>query len=87
MGNGGHQKSSTNSAPRTEFQPRAQSSLLFASDLKTYVGTTKDPGALKYFGDGKGRDSYVVEDSGGMIPMYVGASPDKFFFGNLRKSS
>jgi hypothetical protein len=27
--------------------------------------------AIKYFGDGTGRDSYVVADSGGLIPKYM----------------
>lgn len=40
---------------------------------------------MRYFGDGSGRDSYVVKDSGGMIPGYRDMSPDKLFYGSLRQ--
>ena len=37
---------------------------------------------FKYFGDGAGRDSYVVADSGGLIPKYV----NKGVMGNFKQT-
>ena len=31
----------------------------------------KEAAAMKYYGDGAGRDSYIVVDSGGLVPKYV----------------
>ena len=31
----------------------------------------KEATAIRYYGDGSGRDSYVVADSGGLVPKYV----------------
>ena len=45
----------------------------------------KDATAFKYYGDGAGRDSYVVADSGGLIPKYVSKGVMKSFQNSLRQ--
>lgn len=39
---------------------------------------------MRYFGDGSGRDSYVVADSGGLIPKYASKGPLGNFCHGLR---
>ena len=45
----------------------------------------KEATAVKYFGDGSGRDSYVVADSGGMIPKYSTKGVLGNFYNSLRQ--
>ena len=40
---------------------------------------------FKYYGDGTGRDSYVVVDSGGLIPKYSNKGPNSTFYNSLRQ--
>ena len=54
-------------------------------ELKQYSGVSKEATVWKYFGDGTGRDSYVIQDCGGLIPNYSGKSPNAAFYQNLRK--
>lgn len=44
----------------------------------------KEATVWKYFGDGSGRDSYVIKDCGGLIPSYSGRSPQANFYQGLR---
>jgi hypothetical protein len=46
----------------------------------------KEATAIRYFGDGTGRDSYVVAESGGLIPPFKAASSQNTFYKSLRKS-
>ena len=48
---------------------------MLRGNFSPFKGVGKDPTVLKYFGDGTGRDSYVIQESGGMIPYYVSTSP------------
>ena len=45
----------------------------------------KDAVAFRYFGDGSGRDSYVIGDNGGLIPKYVSKGAQKEFLNSLRQ--
>ena len=86
-GNGGLLKPEAydNVAPRTGYQPKVRSnSSLYAGEMKPYCGYGKEATVLKYYGDGTGRDSYVVKESGGMIPVYKSQSPENFFYSGLR---
>lgn len=90
VGNGGLIKPDgfKNIPPRAGYQPKIRSnSTMFAGDCKPFFGAGKEATVLKYFGDGTGRDSYVVKDSGGMIPSYSSRSPDKIFYGGLRQGN
>lgn len=46
----------------------------------------KDAPTFYYMSDGSGRDSYVLQDNGGLRPDYdrLNKSPDKIFKGSLR---
>lgn len=50
-----------------------------------YVNPHKDAVAFRYYGDGTGRDSYVVADSGGLIPKYVSKGTTANFTNSLRQ--
>jgi hypothetical protein len=54
--------------------------------LSCNLNYRKEPTAIKYFGDGSGRDGYVIKESGGLIPSYHGTDPLKTFYGSLRNS-
>ena len=73
-GNGGLRSGDAVQAEiNTGFQAKTNSSRLYTNQnhqFKRLVGS-KDATALRYFGDGSGRDSYVVADSGGLVPKYV----------------
>ena len=72
-GNGGLR---SHNAPKVDIQTGYQAQPIgrmntgINNQFKRLVGS-KDATALKYFGDGAGRDSYVVADSGGLVPKYV----------------
>ena len=57
---------------------------LFHGQVKKFHGALKEATVWKYFGDGSGRDSYVVKDSGGLIPEYPSRSPQSVFYQGLR---
>jgi len=42
---------------------------------RSYESSGKQATVFKYFGDGSGRDSYVISDCGGMIPKYSSKGP------------
>lgn len=89
IGNAGLRKpdSYVYEAPRTGYQPKlAVPSTLFAGEVKAYRGAGKEPTAVRYFGDGTGRDSYVVKESGGMIPHYKNISPQRLLEASLRQT-
>ena len=73
-GNGGLRSGDAVQAEiNTGYQAKGSSSRLFTNQnqqFKRLVGS-KEATALRYFGDGSGRDSYVVADSGGLVPKYV----------------
>ena len=54
-----------------------------ACQFKKPVGS-KEATAFRYFGDGTGRDSYVVADSGGLVPKYVNKGVNNNFYNSLR---
>ena len=58
---------------------------MYSGPVKTFKGGNKDTTVSKYFGDGSGRDGYVIKDSGGQIPEYASHSPQAKFLGSLRK--
>ena len=45
---------------------------------KKVVGS-KETTVHKYFGDGTGRDGYVIADCGGLIPKYVNKGVERNF--------
>ena len=57
----------------TGFQPSKNTTAMYinqAHQMKRLNGH-KEAAAMKYYGDGAGRDSYIVVDSGGLVPKYV----------------
>ena len=88
VGNGGLIKPDAynNTPPRVGYQdPPATQGGLYHGKTKQFVGPSKEATVLKYFGDGSGRDSYVIKDCGGLIPVYTGRSPQASFYTGLRK--
>ena len=57
---------------------------MIAGSIQPFHGRGKAATVLKYFGDGTGRDSYVIKECGGLIPSYNSTSPDKTFYSTLR---
>ena len=55
-------------------------------NLSLTLISRKEATAIRYFGDGTGRDSYVVAESGGLIPPFRAASSQNTFYKSLRKS-
>ena len=63
VGNAGLLKPGTylNRAPQTGYSPKIVAcSALYTNQVKPFFGAGKEPTALRYYGDGSGRDSYVV---------------------------
>ena len=58
---------------------------MFHGQLKQFSGPNKEATVFRYWGDGTGRDSYVVKDSGGLIPNYPTKAPTAGFYQGLRK--
>lgn len=56
----------------TGYQPTNNTTSLYINQAHQFkkINSHKDAVAFRYFGDGSGRDSYVVVDSGGLIPKY-----------------
>ena len=74
-------------SPWTGYQTTSNSTKLYvnqAHQLKR-VTASKDAVAFRYFGDGTGRDSYVVADSGGLVPKYVNKGVMGSFTSSLRQ--
>ena len=87
VGNGGLVKPEgfENTPPRVGYQaPPTTLGCLYHGKIKKFSGPLKEATVFKYFGDGSGRDSYVIKDCGGMIPVYTGKSPQSSFYKNLR---
>lgn len=53
---------------------------------KEFRAAHKGAVAFKYYGDGSGRDSYVIIDNGGLIPKYSNKGPLADFYCSLRQS-
>ena len=73
-GNGGLRgPTATQAEINTGYQAKANSTRLYTNQNHQFkrLVANKEPTALRYFGDGTGRDSYVVADSGGLVPKYV----------------
>jgi hypothetical protein len=72
VGNGGNLKpeSYNNTAPHVGYHPPRASSSIYMGQTKKFIGSGKESTALRYWGDGSGRDSYVTTDCGGLIPSY-----------------
>ena len=90
VGNAGLRKpeSYVNTPPRTGYQPKERTtSTMYAGPHKAFFGAGKEATVLRYFGDGSGRDSYVIKESGGAIPSYTSTSPDKIFYSALRQTN
>ena len=47
----------------------------------------KETTVMRYYGDGTGRDGYVLNDCGGLIPKYINRGPERTFQSGLRQSS
>lgn len=54
-------------------------------NMKYHAAAHKEATVFSYFGDGTGRDSYVVANSGGLIPRYIQNGPIANFKESLRK--
>ena len=74
-------------SPWTGFQPTNNTTALFVNQNHQFKrgSAGKDATAFRYFGDGTGRDSYVVADSGGLIPKYASKGSIGTFTSGLRK--
>jgi hypothetical protein len=73
VGNGGNLKpeSFLNSAPHTGYHPpKKNARKMFTGPLKKFKGSGKEATVFRYWGDGSGRDSYVIKECGGLIPSY-----------------
>lgn len=68
-----------NTPPLLGYQPLNRSTL-YHGQTKQFHGALKEPTVWKYFGDGSGRDGYVVIDSGGLIPQYSGKAITAAFY-------
>lgn len=86
VGNAGLVKpeSFKNVAPQLGYKPVPDRSTMFSGPVRKFHGALKEPTVWKYFGDGTGRDSYVVKDSGGLIPPYAGKAITACFYTGLR---
>ena len=40
----------------------------------------------KYYGDGSGRDHYIIKDNGGLIPNYQDNDYLRLYYSSLRKN-
>jgi len=71
----------------TGYQGKKESSRLHINQNHQFkrLVANKDATALKYYGDGAGRDSYVVVDSGGLVPKYVNKGVQGSFENSLRQ--
>ena len=89
MGNGGlvAPGAYTTNAPQIGYQRPKKSSTLYINQpiQQTFVTGSKEATAFKYFGDGSGRDSYVITDCGGLIPKYSNKGPQADFYNSLRQ--
>jgi len=89
MGNGGlvAPGAYTTNPPKIGYQKVKKSTTLFMNQpiQKAYVAASKETTVFKYFGDGSGRDSYIITDSGGLIPKYSNKGPQSNFYNSLRK--
>lgn len=85
-GNGGlvGDKNMPATSPFTGYQPTNNTTALYINQNHQFQrgSAHKEATVFKYFGDGAGRDSYVVADSGGLIPKYV----SKGVMGNFQQS-
>lgn len=71
----------------TGYQPTNNTTKMFVNQNHQFrkPSGSKEATAFKYFGDGTGRDAYVVADSGGLIPKYVNKGGMKNFYNSLRQ--
>ena len=71
----------------TGYQPTNNTTKMFINQNHQFKKSTggKDAVAFRYFGDGSGRDSYVVADSGGLVPKYVNKGVLNNFYNSLRQ--
>ena len=51
-----------------------------------YVLNRKEATSIKYFGDGSGRDGYVIKECGGLIPNYKDNDVLRNFCSSLRNN-
>lgn len=73
-------------SPWTGYQPTNNTTALYTNQAHQMkrLNAHKEAAALKYYGDGTGRDSYVVVDSGGLVPKYVNKGVMGSFQAGLR---
>ena len=86
VGNGGVLKPEcyVNSAPHVGYHPPRAANNMYMGPTKKFSGNGKEATVFRYWGDGSGRDNYVVKDCGGLIPPYASKSPQATFYGSLR---
>ena len=70
--------------PRTGYQSSRNCTTLYAGELKAFMGPHKETSICRYFGDGSGRDSYVIKDGG--VPQYASTSPHRILVNTLRQA-
>ena len=65
----------------TGYQGLAKGARMYTSKNPQYkkVVGSKETTVHKYFGDGTGRDGYVIADCGGLIPKYVNKGVERNF--------
>lgn len=67
VGNGGNLKPECfkNSAPHVGYHPPRAANSMFTGPSRTFIGSGKAATVSRYWGDGSGRDNYVIKDCGG----------------------
>jgi len=70
--------------PRVGYQPPGTTNM-YHGPVKTFYPAQKEATVFRYWGDGQGRDSYIVKDSGGLVPGYPTKSSQACFYQTLRK--
>ena len=55
--------------------------------MATFSFDRKEAGMTKYYGDGSGRDHYIIKDNGGLIPIYKDNDYLRTFYSSLRQNS
>lgn len=71
--------------PRTGYQKNRNCSTLYAGELKPFMGPHKEPNVCRYFGDGSGRDSYVIKEGG--VAQYASTSPQRILVNTFRQTA
>mmetsp|Transcript_13107 Transcript_13107/g.9496 ORF Transcript_13107/g.9496 Transcript_13107/m.9496 type:complete len:118 (-) Transcript_13107:54-407(-) len=73
--------------PKTGYTFKEPYSQLFQNQPHHHISVSprKEATSFRYYGDGSGRDSYVITNSGGLIPKYQDPDILRRFQSSLRQ--